>query len=56
MYRREPCRLDVQFHGLVVIHTTDETEGLQAAVYGANLHEALVSPILSSLRPPLPND
>jgi hypothetical protein len=30
----------VQFHGLVVIHTTDEPEGLQAAVYGANLREA----------------
>jgi hypothetical protein len=44
----------VQFHGLVVIHTTDEPEGLQAAVYGANLHEALVSPILSSLRPLFP--
>jgi hypothetical protein len=43
-----------QFHGLVVIHTTDEPEGLQAAVYGANLHEALVSPILSSLRPLFP--
>ena len=40
----------VQFHGLVVIHTTDEPEGLQAAVYGANLREALVFPILSSLR------
>jgi hypothetical protein len=44
----------VQFHGLVVIHTTDEPEGLQAAVYGANLREALVSPILSSLRPLFP--
>ena len=30
----------VQFHGLVVIHTTDKPEGLQAAVYGANLREA----------------
>jgi murein peptide amidase A len=40
----------VQFHGLVIIHTTDEPEGLQAAVYGANLHKVLVSPILSSLR------
>jgi hypothetical protein len=44
----------VQFHGIVVIHTTDEPEGLQAGVYGANLHEALVSPILSSLRPLFP--
>jgi hypothetical protein len=44
----------VQFHGLVVIHTTDEPEGLQAAVYGANLHDPLVSPILSSLRPLFP--
>jgi protein MpaA len=44
----------VQFHGLVIIHTTDEPEGLQAAVYGANLHRALVSPILSSLRPLFP--
>jgi len=44
----------VQFHGLVVIDTSDEPEGLQAAVYGANLHEALVSPILSSLRPLFP--
>jgi hypothetical protein len=44
----------VQFHGLVIIHTTDEPEGLQAAVYGANLHQALVSPILSSLRPLFP--
>jgi hypothetical protein len=44
----------VQFHGLVVIHTTDEPEGLQAAVYGANLREALTSPILSSLRPLFP--
>jgi murein peptide amidase A len=44
----------VQFHGLVVIHTTDEPEGLQAAVYGANLQEALVFPILSSLRPLFP--
>jgi hypothetical protein len=44
----------VQFHGIVVIHPTEETEGLQAAVYGANLHEALVSPILSSLRPLFP--
>jgi hypothetical protein len=44
----------VQFHGLVVIHATDEPEGLQAAVYGANLHEALVSPILSALRPLFP--
>jgi hypothetical protein len=45
----------VQFHGLVVIHTTDEPGGLKAAVCGANLREALVSPILSSLRP-LPDD
>jgi protein MpaA len=44
----------VQFHGLVVIQTTDEPEGLQAAVYGANLHEVLVSPILSSLQPLFP--
>ena len=44
----------VQFHGLVVIHAIDEPEGLQVAVYGANLHEALVSPILSSLRPLFP--
>ena len=44
----------VQFHGIVVIQTTEEPEGLQAAVYGANLHEALVSPILSSLRPLFP--
>jgi hypothetical protein len=44
----------VQFHGLVVIHTTDQPEGFQAAVYGANLHKALVTPILSSLRPLFP--
>jgi hypothetical protein len=47
----------VQFHGLIVIHTTDDPECLQAlraAVYGANLHEALVSPILSALRPLFP--
>jgi murein peptide amidase A len=44
----------VQFHGIVIIHTTDEPEGLQAAVYGANLHETLVSPILSSLEPLFP--
>jgi hypothetical protein len=44
----------VQFHGIVVIHAADEPEGLQAAVYGANLREALVSPILSSLRPLFP--
>jgi hypothetical protein len=44
----------VQFHGLVVIHTTDESEGLQAAIDGANLRETLVSPILSSLRPLFP--
>jgi hypothetical protein len=44
----------VQFHGVVIIHTTDEPEGLQAAVYGANLHETLVSPILSSLQPLFP--
>jgi hypothetical protein len=46
----------VQFHGIVVIHRTEELEGLQAAVYGANLHEALVSPILSSLRPLFPTN
>jgi murein peptide amidase A len=40
----------VQFHGLVIIHTTDESESLQAGVSGANLHKVLVSPILSSLR------
>jgi hypothetical protein len=39
-----------QFQGLIVIHTTDQIEGLQAAVYGANLHDVLVSPILSTLR------
>jgi murein peptide amidase A len=44
----------VQFQGLIIIHTADEIEGLQAAVYGASLHDALVSPILSSLRPLLP--
>jgi protein MpaA len=44
----------VQFHGILIIHTTGEPEGLRAAVYGANLHEALVSPILSSLRPLFP--
>jgi protein MpaA len=44
----------VQFHGVVIIHTTDEPEVLQAAVYGANLHEALVAPILSSLQPLFP--
>jgi murein peptide amidase A len=44
----------VQFQGLIIIHTADEIEGLQAAIYGANLQEALVSPILSSLRPLLP--
>jgi len=40
----------VQFQGLIVIHTAEEIEGLQAGVYGANLHDTLVSPILSSLR------
>jgi len=40
----------VQFHGVIVIHAADEIEGLQAAVYGADLHDALVSPILSCLR------
>jgi len=40
----------VQFQGLIVIHTADEIERLQAGVYGANLHDTLVSPILSSLR------
>jgi hypothetical protein len=44
----------VKFQGLIVIHTTDQIEGLQAAVYGANLHNVLVSPILSSLRPLFP--
>jgi murein peptide amidase A len=44
----------VQFQGLIIIHTTDEIEGLQAAVYGANLQDTLVAPILSSLRPLLP--
>jgi murein peptide amidase A len=44
----------VQFQGLIVIHTADEIEGLEAAVYGANLQDALVSPILSTLRPLLP--
>lgn len=44
----------VQFHGVVIIHTTDEPEGIQAGVYGANLHTALVSPILSSLQPLFP--
>jgi hypothetical protein len=44
----------VQFQGLIVIHTTDEIEGLQAAVYGANLHDVLVSPILSSVRSLIP--
>ena len=40
----------VQFQGMIVIHTAEEIEGLQAGVYGANLHDTLVSPILSSLR------
>jgi hypothetical protein len=40
----------LQFHGLIVIHAADEIEGLQAAVYGADLHDALASPILSCLR------
>ncbi len=44
----------VQLQGLIIIRTVDEIEGLQAAVYGADLHKALVSPILSSLRPLLP--
>jgi murein peptide amidase A len=44
----------VQFQGLIVIHAADEIAELQAAVFGANLHDALVSPILSSLRPLLP--
>jgi hypothetical protein len=37
-------------YGVIVIHAADEIEGLQAAVYGADLHDALVSPILSCLR------
>lgn len=44
----------VQFQGLIVIDTADEIEGLQAAVQGANLHDVLVSPILSSLRSLIP--
>lgn len=44
----------VQFQGLIVIHTTDEIEGLQATVHGANLHDVLVSPIVSSLRSLIP--
>jgi hypothetical protein len=46
----------VQFHGLVVIHSTDDAKGLQAAVYGADLREALVSPILSSLQSLFPTN
>jgi protein MpaA len=45
-----------QFQGLIVIHISDEIEGLQAVVYGANLHDTLVSPILSSVRSLLPTD
>ncbi len=44
----------VQFQGLIVIHTADEIENLQAGVYGANLNDTLVSPILSSLRSFIP--
>jgi hypothetical protein len=44
----------VQFQGLIVIDTAAEIEGLQAAVHGANLHDVLVSPILSSLRSLVP--
>jgi hypothetical protein len=44
----------VQFQGVIVIHTGDEIEGLQAGVYGANLNDALVSPILSALRSFIP--
>jgi murein peptide amidase A len=40
----------VQFHGLIFIHSANEEEGLRAGVYGANLREALVSPILSSVQ------
>ena len=29
----------VQFQGLIVIHISDEIKGLQAVVYGANLHD-----------------
>jgi protein MpaA len=46
----------VQFQGLIVIHISDEIEGLQAVVYGANLHDTLVSPILSSVRSLLPTN
>ena len=44
----------LQFQGLIVIQTADGIEGLQAAVYGADLHEALVSPILSSWQSTFP--
>ncbi len=44
----------VQFHGLIVIHAADEIESLQVGIYGANLHDPLVRPILSSLRPFVP--
>jgi protein MpaA len=43
-----------QFQGLIVIHATEEIEGLQAVVCGANLHDVLVSPVLSSLRQLIP--
>jgi hypothetical protein len=46
----------VQFQGLIVLHISDEIEGLQAIVYGANLHDTLVSPILSSVRSLLPTN
>jgi murein peptide amidase A len=44
----------VQFHGLVLIHSANEQEGLRAGVFGANLREALVFPILSSLQSIIP--
>jgi len=44
----------VQFHGLVFIDSANEQEGLRAGISGANLREALVSPILSSLQSIIP--
>ncbi|MBV9673494.1 MAG: hypothetical protein JO076_11815 [Verrucomicrobia bacterium] len=44
----------VQFQGLIVIQTTDEIKGLQAAVHGADLRDVVVSPVLASLRSLIP--
>jgi hypothetical protein len=40
----------VQFHGLIVIQTAEESEGLQATVDNTNLHDVLVLPIIEALR------